>query len=109
MKKRETSKGAKAEMSKLAHKLKRERKGARKEIRQDAAFLAKTKAQEDRERWVLMEKEKLLGRSRLGKGEKGCLFLFPPFHFPLFSLTPQFFYPAVASFSFPLPPFFRPT
>ncbi len=49
MKKRGT-KGAKDEMNKLLHKMKREKKGAKKEIRQDAAFLAKRKAKDQRER-----------------------------------------------------------
>ncbi len=39
-------------MGKLMHKLKRERKGAKKEIRQDSAFLARRKAADERERQV---------------------------------------------------------
>ena len=37
-------------MAKLNHKLKRERKGAKKDLRADTAFLAKQKAKEKRER-----------------------------------------------------------
>ena len=39
-------------MAKLNHKLKRERKGAKKDLRADTAFLAKQKAKEKRERDV---------------------------------------------------------
>ena len=42
--------GAKNEMAKLNHKLKRERKGAKKDLRADTAFLAKQKAKEKREK-----------------------------------------------------------
>ena len=50
VKKRSTAKGGKDEVAKLLHKMKREKKGAKKEIRQDAAFIAKRKAEVDRER-----------------------------------------------------------
>ena len=49
MKKRNLSK-EKQEMAKLNHKLKREKKGAKKDLRADAAFLAKQKAKERREK-----------------------------------------------------------
>jgi len=40
----------KSEMNKMLHKLKRERKGAKKDIRADNAFIAKQRAKEQRER-----------------------------------------------------------
>jgi hypothetical protein len=40
------------EAQKLLHKMKRERKGARKDIRADAAFLAVQKHKEMRDKWV---------------------------------------------------------
>lgn len=40
----------KQEMAKLNHKLKREKKAAKKDLRADAAFLAKQKAKEKREK-----------------------------------------------------------
>ena len=42
----------KLEMDKLLHKVKRERKAAKKDLRKDTAFLAKQKAKEARERLV---------------------------------------------------------
>ena len=42
--------GPKSEMSKLNHKLKREKKGAKKDLRADSAFLAKQKAKEKRDK-----------------------------------------------------------
>lgn len=40
----------KLEMGKLMHKMKRERKGAKKDIRADAAFIANQKAKERKEK-----------------------------------------------------------
>ncbi len=50
MKKR-TGSREKLEQSKLLHKLRRERKGARKDIRADNAFLAAQRAKDQRERY----------------------------------------------------------
>lgn len=50
--KKRTGPKDKQEMSKLLHKMKREKKGAKKDIRADAAFIANQRAKEARERWV---------------------------------------------------------
>ena len=49
VKKRNLSKD-KQELAKLNHKLKREKKGAKKDLRADAAFLARLKAKEKRDK-----------------------------------------------------------
>ena len=49
VKKRNLSKD-KQELAKLNHKLKREKKGARKDLRADSAFLARLKAKEKRDK-----------------------------------------------------------
>ena len=49
--KKRTGPKDKLEMGKLLHKMKRERKGAKKDIRADAAFIANHKAKERRERY----------------------------------------------------------
>ena len=50
VKKRHEASKEKQEMAKLNHKLKREKKAAKKDLRADAAFLAKQKAKERREK-----------------------------------------------------------
>ena len=50
LEKRRDGDKSKLEEQKLLHKLKRERKGAKKELRQDTAFLANNKAREMREK-----------------------------------------------------------
>ena len=50
MQKKRVGSREKLEMDKLLHKVKRERKAAKKDLRKDTAFLAKQKAKEARER-----------------------------------------------------------
>lgn len=52
--KRETGSKEKQEMSKLLYKMKREKKGAKKDIRADMAFLATQKAKEARIKYVYL-------------------------------------------------------
>ncbi len=49
MKKRKLTK-EKQELAKMNHKIKREQKGARKDLRADTAFLARQKAKDQREK-----------------------------------------------------------
>ena len=48
--KKRTGSKEKLEQSKLLHKMKREKKGAKKDIRADAAFIAEQRAKEAREK-----------------------------------------------------------
>lgn len=50
--KKRTGPKEKLELSKLMHKMKREKKGAKKEIRADSAFIAAQRAKEAREKYV---------------------------------------------------------